>query len=198
MFSGIVEDTGRLAALAPASSTWRLEVDAAGIADGVAVGDSVAVNGCCLTAVRAGSGRLAFDLLEETLRLTHFSRLPVGARLNLERSLKVGDRIGGHFVTGHIDAVGEIATLEPRGLDRYLRIRVPDATARYLIYKGSIAVDGVSLTVAEVTSDSFSVWLIPHTLSVTDLGEKRAGDPVNLEFDMLGKYVEKLLSTRSS
>ncbi|MEI6465881.1 MAG: riboflavin synthase, partial [Verrucomicrobiota bacterium] len=118
--------------------------------------------------------------------------------VNLERSLRFGGKVGGHFVTGHIDALGAVEVFEPRGKDHYLRIRIPASFAKYIVHKGSIAIDGISLTLAEVTADTLAVWLIPHTLTVTNLREKRAGDPVNLEFDLLGKHVEKLLLTRSA
>jgi len=197
MFTGIVEETGRLVAFAPGSGGWRMEVAARVAREDAAVGDSIAVNGCCLTVTRVGDTGLHFDLLEETRRLTGFARLEPGARVNLERSLRFGGKIGGHFVTGHIDAVGTIEVLEPRGADHYLRVRVPASHARYVVSKGSIAIDGVSLTVAETGADALAVWLIPHTLAATALADKRAGDLVNLEFDLLGKYVEKLLPGRA-
>jgi riboflavin synthase len=196
MFTGIVEETGRLEALAPAAAAWRLEVAAGAAAEGVALGDSVAVDGCCLTVVGREGSRLTFDVLAETLRLTDLSRLAPGARVNLERSLPAHGRIGGHFVTGHVDALGEIEALERRGLDTYLRIRAPAGSGRYLAVKGSVAVNGVSLTLAEADGDALAVWLIPQTLAVTNLGDKRPGDAVNLEFDLLAKYVEKILSAR--
>lgn len=196
MFSGIIEETGRLESLEPGKAAWRMRVSAERAAEGTAQGDSVAVNGCCLTVVGREPGRLVFDVLEETLRLTHFPELKPGARINLERSLAVGDRIGGHFLSGHVDGMGEIQVLEKRGQDHYLRVVGPAGSGRHLVHKGSIAVDGISLTVAETVADSFAVWLIPHTLAATDLSEKRPGDLVNLEFDLLGKYVEKLLAAR--
>jgi riboflavin synthase len=197
MFTGIVEETGGLVAFAPGAEAWQLAVTARRAAEDVAIGDSIAVNGCCLTVTRAEDSRLHFDLLEETRRLTSFSGLAAGARVNLERSLRFGGKISGHFVTGHIDAVGTIDLFEPRGADHYLRVRLPASQARYVIAKGSIAIDGVSLTVAETGPDTLAVWLIPHTLAVTALADKRAGDRVNLEFDLLGKYVEKLLAGRA-
>jgi len=136
--------------------------------------------------------------LEETLRVTNLGKAGVGAAVNLERSLRADGRLGGHFVTGHIDGLGRIAVFEARGADHYLRIRAPAGGGRYLVPKGSIAVDGISLTVAEVEGDEFSVWIIPHTLSVTALGERRGGDAVNLEFDLLAKYVEKGIAARSA
>ena len=193
MFTGLVEETGRLAAFTEADGRWRLEVTAAATLEGTAVGDSIAVNGCCLTVVRIGGGRLAFDVLEETRRLTGFAALRPGARVNLERSLPAGGRIGGHFVTGHIDAAGVVDLLEARGADHQLRVRMPAGYGRYLVVKGSIAIDGVSLTVADTAAETVSVWLIPHTLAATSLGDRRPGDGVNLEFDLLAKHVEKLL-----
>ena len=195
MFTGIVEESGKVVAFRPAAEGWRLEVSAATAAKGVALGDSIAVNGCCLTAVKARPGRLAFDVLEQTRRLTNFSALRPGSSVNLERSLRVGSRIGGHFVTGHIDGTGRIEVFEARGKDTYLRVRIAREFGRYLIPKGSIALDGISLTVAEVDAERFAVWLIPTTLKLTCLRERKVRDAVNLEFDMLGKYVESLIKT---
>jgi riboflavin synthase len=192
MFTGIVEETGRVASFTRADDAWKLQIAARLVPGDVAVGASVAVNGCCLTVTGFAAGHLRFDVLEETRRLTNFAQLAPGSAVNLERSLRADSRLGGHFVSGHIDAPGHIELLEPRGQDHYLRVRVPDGLGRYLVYKGSIAIDGISRTVAEVQGDSFAVWLIPHTLAVTNLGEKKVRDLVNLEFDLLAKYVEKL------
>jgi riboflavin synthase len=197
MFTGIVEETGRVLAFEPKAGAWRLSIAAQLALVDLTLGDSIAVNGCCLTVAAAEAGTLHFDVLEETRRLTNFSTLRPGALVNLERSLRFGGKIGGHFVTGHIDTLGTVDAFEPRGKDHYLRIRIPATFAKYIVHKGSIAIDGISLTLAEVSADTLAVWLIPHTLSVTNLREKRAGDPVNLEFDLLGKHVEKLLLTRS-
>lgn len=196
MFTGLVEEVGRVTSFAPAQNAWSLQLAAQVVPADVAVGDSVAVNGCCLTVTRREPGRLWFELLEETRRLTNFAELKSGSAVNLERSLKADARLGGHFVSGHIDALGRVEVFEPRGKDHYLRVAVPAGLGRYLVYKGSIAVDGISLTVAEVAGDSFAVWLIPHTLAATNLQEKRAGSGVNLEFDLLAKYVEKLMAVR--
>jgi riboflavin synthase len=196
MFTGIIEDLGAVVAFAQARDAWSLQVAAPLVPAGVATGDSVAVNGCCLTVVRHDAGHLWFDVLAETRRLTNFRELQPGAPVNLERSLRPDSRMGGHFVSGHIDALGIVEAFEPRGQDHYLQIRVPAGFARYLVYKGSVAIDGISLTVAEVAGDSFSVWLIPHTLAVTNLRAKTAGSGVNLEFDLLAKYVEKLIAAR--
>jgi riboflavin synthase len=198
MFTGIVEETGKVVAFEQGTAAWRLMVSARVALEDLAAGDSIAVNGCCLTAVQADTTTLRFDVLEETRRLTNFSALRPGAAVNLERSLRFGGKVGGHFVTGHIDAQGVIETFEPRGKDFYVRVRVPGDATKYIVHKGSIAVDGISLTIADVDHTSFAVWIIPHTRSVTNLCEKQVGDRVNLEFDLLGKHVEKLLATRTS
>ena len=196
MFTGIIEETGRVERFERGGDAWKLRVAAKAALADVALGDSIAVNGCCLTVVKFDDSGLEFDLLEETRRLTSISAIKPGSAVNLERSLRFGGKMGGHFVSGHVDGLGVVEVFEPRGADRYLRVRAPAGGGRYLIHKGSIAIDGISLTVAEVDGDSFAVWLIPHTVEVTNLREKRVGDPVNLEFDLLGKYVEKLMLTR--
>jgi len=198
MFTGIVEETGHVVAFTPHATSWRLQIAARAALRDVALGDSIAVNGCCLTVVEYDAQHLYFDVLEETRRLTNFAALTAGALVNLERSLRFDGKMGGHFVSGHIDGQGEIEVLEVRGKDTYLRVRVPAGGGRYLIHKGSIAIDGMSLTVAEVAGDSFAVWLIPTTLALTNIRTRRAGERVNLEFDLLGKYVEKLLNIRPS
>ena len=198
MVTGIVEETGRVVEVVPRVEAWSLRVEARAVMADLALGDSIATNGCCLTTAEFDGSSLRFDVLEETRRLTNFSALKPGSLVNLERSLRFGGKIGGHFVTGHIDALGRVEVFEPRGKDHYLRIGLPPDYSRYTVHKGSIAIDGISLTIAEVTADSLSVWIIPHTIEVTNLREKRPGDPVNLEFDLLGKHVEKLLLTRAS
>ena len=196
MFTGIVEETGRVVAFEQGTEAWRLQIAARAALDGLALGDSIAVNGCCLTAAKFDREHLWFDVLEETRRLTNFSQLAVGAPVNLERSLRFDGKVGGHFVTGHIDGLGVVEILEQRGKDFYLKVRAPAGSGRYLVHKGSIAIDGISLTIAEVEGDTFAVWLIPHTLEVTNLRSRHVGEKVNLEFDLLGKYVEKLMQTR--
>lgn len=195
MFTGIIEETGTVESFVQGPQSWRLRIRAKLVLEGLALGDSIAVNGCCLTATAFDCAGVEFDVLEETRRLTNFSVLQPGALVNLERSLRFDGKVGGHFVSGHIDGLGTVDVFEPRGNDHYLRVRTPAGTGRYLIHKGSIAIDGISLTVAEVDGDGFAVWLIPHTLAVTNLREKKAGSPVNLEFDLLGKYVEKLAAS---
>lgn len=198
MFTGLIEETGTVLAFAPGREGWVLQVRATAIVPGLTPGDSVAVNGCCFTLTQQSGGVLEFDVLEETRRLTNFSTLQPGMPVNLERSLRYDGRVGGHFVSGHIDGCGRVETFEPRGQDHYLRVAAPAGSGRYLVHKGSVAIDGVSLTVAEVTGDSFAVWLIPTTLKVTNLNAKKVGDLVNLEFDLLGKYVEKMLAATRS
>ena len=187
-----------MVAFTPEAAAWKLQIAAERTSLGVVLGDSVAVNGCCLTVTRFDSTGLWFDVLEETRRLTNFAQLAPGSSVNLELSLRHEGRIGGHFVTGHIDVPGRIDLFEARGKDFYLRVHAPDGFSRYLVYKGSIAIDGISLTVAEVEEDFFAVWLIPHTLAATNLRDKKTGDRVNLEFDLLAKYVEKLIPHRPS
>ncbi len=196
MFTGIVEETGEVESFSRSAGSWRLRVSAREPAGGLVTGESIAVNGCCLTAVDFNATGISFDVLEETRRLTNFAAIVPGAPVNLERSLRADSRLGGHFVTGHIDGSGAIEVFEARGADHYLRIRGPKDCGRLLVAKGSVAVDGISLTVAEVEGDAFAVWIIPHTLAVTNLRVRGVGDAVNLEFDMLGKYVEKLLQSQ--
>lgn len=196
MFTGIIEETGRVVAFAEGPDSWRLQVAARLVPGDVKLGDSVAVNGCCLTVTKFDHNHLWFDVLAETRRATNFAELAPESLVNLERSLRADTRLGGHFVSGHVDAPGRMAVFEARGKDHYLKVQVPGGFARYLVYKGSVAIDGISLTVAEVSGDAFAVWLIPHTLAVTNLRTKKAGDTVNLEFDLLAKYVEKLAAGR--
>jgi riboflavin synthase len=198
MFTGIIEETGTVESFSQGPAAWRLRVGARAVRDGLRDGDSVAVNGCCLTAVGSDAGGVSFDVLEETRRLTNLGGLAPGSRINLERSLRADARLGGHFVTGHIDGTGEVEVIERRGPDHFLRVTGPAGCGRLLVHKGSVAVDGISLTVAKVDGDSFAAWIIPHTMEATNLSGRRAGDTVNLEFDMLGKYVEKLLRARET
>jgi riboflavin synthase alpha subunit len=191
MFTGIVEALGhvgtvkvgarggrRLAVAVPDEAAWRL-----------AMGESVAVSGVCLTVVDAAPGRIAFDLAEETLRVTTLGGLREGDPVNLERPLRLDGRLGGHLVLGHIDGVGHVRAVRPEGDGARLDVVVPARLRPFLIPKGSVAIDGVSLTVATLEEDAFGVALIPHTLAVTTLGQRRPGDPVNLEVDVIGKYV---------
>jgi len=198
MFTGLVEGTGRVVALHSHETGALLTVDAGPVADGAQIGDSIAINGCCLTVVSIKGAALDFDLLRETEAVTNLGKLKSGVVVNLERALPAQGRYGGHFVTGHIDATGTIRKWEQVGKDYELRIGIEPAHGIYLVPKGCIAIDGISLTVAEVGKDEFSVWIIPHTRSVTALGERGVGDLVNLEFDLLAKYTEKILSMRGA
>ena len=194
MFTGIVEERGRVRAL----DRHRLNVACRSVIDDSPIGASVAVNGVCLTVVGRDEDALAFDLSEETLDRTSLRRLDAGHPVNLERPMALGGRLGGHLVQGHVDAVGEIVAVapDPDGGAR-LTVRVPAALMRYVVEKGSVTVDGVSLTVAERLDDGVVIALIPHTLEVTTLGSARVGDPVNLEMDVIAKYVEGLLAAHA-
>ena len=194
MFTGLVEETGTVVAFQRRQGASRLVLQGKQLGRECHEGESVAVNGCCLTiAAPPEEGRLSFDLLEETLRRTNLGRVEPGAPVNLERALAANARLGGHFVQGHVDCVAAIRAWEPVGLDYRLEVELPKEFARYVVGKGSIAVDGISLTVAEYGEESFTVWIIPHTREVTNLGVAKAGGAVNLEFDMLAKYVERIL-----
>jgi len=197
MFTGLVETTGEVAALEPAGAGVRLVVRAPEIAADVRIGDSIAVNGCCLTAVSQDAGTVGFDLLQETLDRTSLAAAKRGSVVNLERALSAHARLGGHFVQGHVDCASAILEFEEHGADRRLEIELPREFAQYVAFKGSIAIDGISLTVAEVNDASFAVWIIPHTFQVTNLGTRKAEDRVNLEFDMLAKYVERILAVKN-
>lgn len=193
MFTGIVQEVGRVVRLQAKSDGARLEIASSRVAPLLAVGDSVSTQGACLTCVEKGDGTFAADLSRETLERTTLGRLKPGDPVNLEPALRLCDRLGGHLVTGHVDGVGRVEAVETVGDGRVVTFSAPPHVMRYVIEKGSIAVDGVSLTVARVISGGFKVALIPHTLQVTTLGRLRPGDPVNLEADLIGKYVEKLL-----
>ena len=190
MFTGLVREVGTVASF----EDGRLRVES-GIA--AAIGDSVAIDGVCLTVVDGDRKTLAFDAVPETLARTTLGRLEPGAPVNLEPALRAGEAIGGHYVQGHVDGVGRIRSVEPEGDGRRVWVDAVPAVLRYCVEKGSIAVDGVSLTVAELDDDGFAVALVPHTLAVTTLGTSAVGDEVNLETDVLAKYVEKLLGLRS-
>lgn len=197
MFTGIVEETGVVERVKPTDQAIELTVRPNLCARGLKVGDSLAVNGCCLTVVKLGkkgAAKLArFDLLQETWRRTNLQFVQPGSLVNLERSLRADSRMGGHFVTGHIDGTGKIKRWERSGQDWVLDIAAPAEVMRYVVFKGSIAVDGISLTVADLIKGGFRIWIIPHTWEVTALRERQVGDAVNLEADLVGKYVEQML-----
>ena len=195
MFTGLVEAVGRIAGIAPSPGGGaRLEIAAAGVTAEMAVGDSLSVNGACLTAVALEGPAVAVDCVAETLRRTALGSLEAGAAVNLERALQVGDRLGGHLVQGHVDGVGRVRGATQEGASVLLEIEAPAPILRYVVEKGSIAVDGVSLTVAARSAGAFTVALIPHTMAATTLGPGAVGRPVNLEVDMVAKYVEALLA----
>lgn len=194
MFTGLVEELGCVQAMVRGSKSVRLTISAEKVVSGVKLGDSIAVNGTCLTVVTFSTTSFTADVMPETVDRTALAGLQNGDRVNLERTLAVGDRLGGHIVTGHIDGMGTIK--EKRRYDNaiIITIEAPDTVMKYIVKKGSIAIDGISLTVVDHTDTSFTVSLIPHTAAITTLGFKQAGDPVNLETDIIGKYVEKMLN----
>jgi riboflavin synthase len=200
MFTGIVEEAGVVESIKPTARSIQLTIRAQAIARGVKLGASVAVNGCCLTVVkistRGKAKLLQFDVLQESWQRTNLQFTKAGTIVNLERPLRTNGELGGHFVTGHVDSVGKIIRWERAGKDHVLEISAPADVLRYIVFKGSIAVDGISLTVAGVTKKSFKLWIIPHTFEVTALRERQVGDAVNLEADLLGKYVERFLTAR--
>ena len=192
MFTGLIEELGTVRNLTR-GTVGRLVVASEKVVAGANVGDSVAINGACLTVTSKAAGEMTFDAVPETFSRTTLGDLRPGDQINLESSLKAGEPIGGHFVQGHVDGVGTILTSRSLGESRVIRINAPGDVLRYVVEKGSIAVDGISLTVASCDSMGFTVAVIPHTLEATTLHLKRAGDRVNLEADILGKYVEKML-----
>lgn len=198
MFTGIVEATGRVARLQAAAEGGRLELSGVPFAGDLTLGESVAVNGCCLTVVEAGGDGVKFDLLQQTLRLTNLGDLTPGDAVNLERAMQVGGRFSGHFVQGHVDGTGEILAWEPHGQDYKLEVSLPAEMHRLIIPRGSITLDGISLTAAEIGKSSVTAWITPHTRAVTNLATVAAGRRMNVEVDMLAKYVDQLLEGRAS
>ena len=196
MFTGLVEETARVISFEPVATGARLTIEAGIVAEGTGVSDSIAVNGCCLTATTKEGKQFTFDLLAETLAKTNLGSLKPGSLVNLERALAANARLGGHFVQGHVDCTSEIIGLEPVGQDYRMEVALPPEFARYVAYKGSISINGISLTAAEVKDKSVVIWLIPHTMAVTNLHALHPGDRVNVEFDMLAKYLERLLDPR--
>ncbi len=196
MFTGIVRELGRVASLSGDDEGVRLEIDAPATAAGVEVGGSVSVNGVCLTAESVDGARLVFHAVPETLRRSTLGSLAAGSAVNIEPALRAGDAMGGHVVQGHVDGVGRVQSVEAEGEGLRVIVEAPDEILRYCVEKGSIAVEGVSLTVAELHADSFGLALIPHTLSETTLADLVPGRAVNVEVDVLAKYVERLVSRR--
>jgi riboflavin synthase len=199
MFTGIVEELGRVRAVTSNADGARVQIEATTVLEDATIGASIAVNGCCVTVVELGDGWWAADAVVETLRRTTLGELSAGDPVNLERPLRLADRLGGHLVQGHVDGTGTVRAREPQSDGSTLiRFDAPPDVMRYVVHKGSITVEGISLTVALMHDDGFSVAVIPHTLAVTTLGRREIGDRVNLECDVLAKYVERLLDTERS
>jgi len=196
MFTGIIEGLGTVSAVRPGGQGKRLAVEADFDLNQTKIGDSICVSGACLTAVKIDSRRFEVDISPETLQMTTFNHAKVGQRVNIERALRLSDRIDGHLVSGHIDGVGKIRQRETLGNAIIVTIEVPESLTGYMINKGSVAVDGISLTINTCATGSFSISIIPHTAKLTTIGFKNKGDPVNIETDMLGKYVERFMSAR--
>ncbi len=197
MFTGLIEDVGRVVKLERRGSSASLTVGTALPVDGFRLGDSVAVNGVCLTVVTMKGGSLSFDVSPETLDTSSLGRLVPGGAVNLERALRLSDRLGGHIVTGHIDCVAAVSGRREESGNIIFDFALPEENARFLVPKGSVAIDGISLTVNRVSSNGFSVNIIPHTAAMTTLQLRRQGDTVNIETDIIGKYVERLLGRSS-
>ena len=200
MFTGIIEEVGKIVDIRRQDGKRRLQVSAPQLARELEKGDSIAVSGVCLTAVEVGPSSFGADLAEETWNRTSFSRIKQGALVNLELPMRVDGRLGGHLVQGHVDGTGKFMALEkiPNGDDYWLRIEIPPELARYVIFKGSLSIEGISLTVAGIEGTAVTVAIIPHTAEMTNLTSLKPGDPVNLEVDMIAKYVEKMMQGESS
>jgi len=197
MFTGIIEEMGAITSVEPTLGGTRLTVLASTVLADLRVGDSISINGACLTVVTKSDRSFTVDVSAETLSVTTLGRLTGGAPVNLERAMKLNERIGGHLVAGHVDAVGRIRSRQQDGNAIVFVIEAPSHVLRYCVHKGSVTVDGISLTINEVTDHSFSVAVIPHTAAVTTFGYKQVDDAVNLESDLIGKFVERLLQQRS-
>lgn len=196
MFTGIIEGFGKIASIRPAAQGKRLAVESDFDLAQTKIGDSISVSGACLTAVKIDGRHFEVDISPETLQMTTFGQAKVGQRVNIERALRLSDRIDGHLVSGHIDGIGEIRQRETLGNAIVVTIDVPETLSKYMITKGSVAVDGISLTINSCDAGSFAVSVIPHTAKLTTIGFKNKGDPVNIETDMLGKYVERFMNAR--
>jgi riboflavin synthase len=196
MFTGLIEAVGKVLAIRGTDGGTQLQIAARELTEEIGIGDSIAVNGCCLTVSAHRDDELIFDLLEETIARTNLKNLQRKQLVNLERAVAASERFGGHFVQGHIDCVSPIIAYRKSGADFRLEIELPEAFVHYVACKGSIAVNGISLTVAEILPKSFVAWIIPYTKTHTNLDRAKAGDPMNLEFDILAKYVERMVSRR--
>jgi riboflavin synthase len=198
VFTGIVETTGQINRAEPTSNGSTQLVIGTQLATELEIGASLALNGCCLTVTAVNGSEIRFDLLGETLRRTNLGDLRPGDVINLERPMLANGRFDGHVVQGHIDTTARIESIETAGSDHRVEVALPESFSRYVVFKGSVAVDGISLTVAELNPDRFVVWIIPHTWQVTNLHQRRPGDRVNLEFDLIAKYVERMLGAQST
>jgi riboflavin synthase len=198
MFTGLIEEKGELIRKIKTGEGYRFIFKASKVIDDLQVGSSISINGCCLTVVDLTDGGFTVDVIEETLKKTNLGSINVSEKVNLERPLKTDDRLGGHFVLGHVDTTGVVAEVKELSISHFMRIIFPEQFKRYLIYVGSVAIDGVSMTVAALEDNSFSVGIIPHTWKETIFSEKKPGDTVNLEFDVLGKYVERIMNENGS
>lgn len=198
MFTGIIEELGKVVAIEEQPDAKRITISGPLVTSDVHRGDSISVSGACLTAVEIASGTFTADVMHETLRLTSLGALAVGSPVNLERAMNAATRFGGHMVLGHVDGLGTIVSREPSENWEWVTIRIPSELMKYVVLKGSITIDGISLTVNEVTSETVSFSLIPETLRVTTLGQKQAGDPVNVEVDIMAKHIEKLIESRNN
>jgi riboflavin synthase len=194
VFTGLIEEVGAVVATRASDNGTKLEIAAPRTAREMQPGESIAVNGCCLTLASRRGDRLSFDLLEETIARTNLKQLRENSRLNLERPVRADGRLGGHFVQGHVDCVSRIIAFDRKGADFRLEVELPESSGHYVVSKGSITINGISLTVAEVLPGSFAVWIIPYTKRHTNLDRATIGDLVNLEFDILAKYVERMVA----
>lgn len=197
MFTGLVEEKGTLINKIPTGDGFQFEVEAKNVLNDITIGSSIAVNGCCLTVVKRTESTFSVDTIEETLNKTNLGVLKQGDKVNLERPLKTDARLGGHFVLGHIDTVGRVEEIKELSNSHWMTISYPEKFKHLLIHVGSIAIDGVSMTVAQLEENRFSVGIIPHTWKETIFSEKKVGDTVNLEFDVLGKYVERIMTNKT-
>ncbi|HUX60208.1 MAG TPA: riboflavin synthase [Ignavibacteriaceae bacterium] len=197
MFTGLVEEIGKVEDKIPEGLGYRLIISASKVLEDLEIGSSISVNGTCLTVVKLEKNTFSVEAIEETLKKTNLGELKTGGKVNLERSLKADARLGGHFVLGHIDTTGKILDIKELTNSHFIKISFPKEFRQYLIYVGSIAIDGVSMTVAELSEGDFSIGIIPHTWDETIFSTRKKGDTVNLEFDVLGKYVERIMLAKS-
>ena len=196
MFTGLVEEKGILMNKIKTGDGYRLEIKADKVLENTTIGSSVSVNGCCLTVVEKKNNTISMDTIEETLKKTNLGDLNIGDMVNLERPLKADARLGGHFVLGHVDTKGEVIEIKELSNSHFMKIRFPEEFKQYLIYVGSVSIDGVSMTVAELKENVFGIGIIPHTWEETVFSTKKIGSTVNLEFDVLGKYVERIMENK--